>query len=66
VLVDLGPRTPVVEIKSGATINEDFFKNLRHWQKITDTSLKDTCLIYGGNDYLTYKKTQVVPWYGIS
>lgn len=66
ILIDLGIKLPAVEIKSGTTINEDFFKNLYHWQKITDIPDKDTSLIYGGNEYSSYKGTQIIPWYGIS
>lgn len=66
VVVDLGSKLPPIEIKSGTTINSDFFKNLRHWQKVTKFSEKDNTLIYGRGEYLTYQGTQVVPWCGIS
>ena len=35
-----------VEIKSGKTIQESFFKNLRYWQKLSGS--KKSTLIYSG------------------
>lgn len=66
VVIDHGLKLPGVEIKSGTTLNEDFFKNLHRWQNITKLSEKESSLIYGGNEYLVYKGIQVIPWYGVS
>ena len=54
-----------VEIKSGKTINQDFFKNLVYWEKLTGS--QTGAIIYGGN---TYQKRSsgidIIPWYSLS
>ncbi len=51
--VDLVVETPrgavPVEIKSGATVATDFFKGLRHWEKIGGDAGRGV-LVYGGDD----------------
>ena len=37
-----------IEIKSGQTINSNYFKGLNYWNKITNT--KGGIIVYGGND----------------
>ncbi len=66
VIIDRGTTLPGVEIKAGMTLNDDFFTNLRRWQIITNASERDTSLVYGGNDYATWKGNQVIPWHGVS
>ncbi len=47
-LIERGQALLAVEIKSGKTVNPDFFKNLNHFKKIkTDTS---AFLVYGANE----------------
>jgi predicted AAA+ superfamily ATPase len=43
-----GRRFPV-EIKSGQTISEDYFKGIKYWEKMTKD--EGGFLIYGGNMY---------------
>ncbi|WP_298360804.1 ATP-binding protein [Runella sp.] len=48
-LIQDGMKLHAVEIKSGKTINNDFFKGLTYFKKIApDTQLH---LVYGGNEY---------------
>ncbi len=47
-LIERGQELLAVEIKSGKTINTEFFKNLHHFKKIKADA---SCfLVYGGNE----------------
>lgn len=50
-----------IEVKAGMTVNNDFFKGLRDWQKITENQAP-MYVVFGGNDNLVYKNNQVVSW----
>lgn len=52
-----------IEIKSGQTINSDFFKGLEYWRKLTNASDSPASLIYGGDSPTTFKGTSVLPWH---
>ena len=45
-LVDNGLKQIPIEIKSGKTISEDFFKGLKYWEKLTGE--KEAYLVYDG------------------
>ena len=45
-----GPRYIPVEIKSGKTISNDWFKGFKIIQKIMPEQLERSLLIYGGNE----------------
>jgi hypothetical protein len=45
--LELGNLLHPVEIKSGKTISEEFFKNLRFWKKLT--GLDEGTIIYDGD-----------------
>ncbi len=47
-LLDNGPELTSVEIKSGATINSDYFKGLNYYQKISGERNLHRYLIYAG------------------
>ncbi len=51
-----------LEIKSGQTITQDFFKGLKYWSKISKTTGKDACLIYGGEMDQIRKDGTVMGW----
>jgi len=55
-----------VEIKSGETLNEDFFKGLRYFKRISSTPDDHLYLVYGDDRNLTRKQGQVVGWKSIS
>jgi len=61
-LIDHGQTLQPIEIKSGATINRDFFKGLQKWLSLADDNAKDAALIYGGKDSLMRTGIQVIPW----
>lgn len=47
-IVDQGDRLVPLEIKSGKTVSEDFFKGLRFWSRISGTLGKEMYLVYAG------------------
>jgi predicted AAA+ superfamily ATPase len=51
-----------IEIKSGKTINSDFFKNLLYWQKITETSREHSFVVYGGSENQSWPHAEVIGW----
>lgn len=48
VVIDNGGKLLPIEIKSGATVTDDFFKGIRFWQKLTGA--KKGLVIYGGEE----------------
>lgn len=50
-----------IEIKSSMTINEDFFKNIKSWQKISKNKEKGI-LIYGGLESQKRSFVDVLSW----
>ena len=62
-LVDSGSKVLPIEIKSGQTINTDFFKGLEYWRKLTGLLDSPAALIYGGDNATCFKGVTVLPWY---
>ncbi len=56
-ILDYGDTTVPVEIKSGQTIANDYFKNLRYYSKLRGNKIRKKILIYGGN--LSYKEGEI-------
>lgn len=63
ILIDHGQSVTAVEVKSGQTLNDDFFKGLKYWRKITGNPSAPAALIYGGDQQHTYKGFTVLPWF---
>ena len=51
-----------VEIKSGMTIHQDFFKNLNYWNKLSGNIPEHSFLIYGGEESHKRSLANVVSW----
>ncbi|MFQ6610766.1 MAG: DUF4143 domain-containing protein, partial [Fidelibacterota bacterium] len=51
-----------IEIKSGRTIQNNFFSGLRYWKKLTNTSTGNLFLIYGGDEVQTRTYGNVLGW----
>ncbi|OGS21704.1 MAG: AAA family ATPase [Elusimicrobia bacterium RIFOXYA2_FULL_39_19] len=64
VLVDNGAQQIPVEIKSGQTLSDDYFKTLNKWKKITGKET-NSYLIYAGNETHTRQSIKAVPWRSI-
>jgi len=63
-LIESGNRLLPVEIKSGQTITQDFFKPVEYWKKLSGTN---ECVIVhaGNNSQRRTSGTQVITWRGI-
>jgi hypothetical protein len=61
-ILDHGSKVMPIEIKSGQTISNEFFKNLEYWRKLTGDSKTSAVLIYGGDEHATFKDINVLPW----
>ena len=55
-----------IEIKSGYTINSDFFDALEVWNKLSGTDSEYNFLIYGGDANQKRSKGNVVSWASIA
>lgn len=55
-----------MEIKSGQTLNSDFFKGLKKWQKIAGTFSGQARLIYGGEQNTLHDGIFVSSWKDIA
>lgn len=64
VLYDKGDIVPI-EIKSGETINSDFFKGIDYWKKQLGNDKCASALIYGGSKTYMSRNTAVYSWYEI-
>lgn len=51
-----------VEIKSGQTLNSDYFKDIDHWLKLTHQRQSKSWLVYGGSEEHRQDQTQVLSW----
>ncbi len=62
IVLDLGTGVSAVEIKSGRTVNRDFFKGLEYWRKLTGETPGPLWLVYGGEQGQSRSGIGVVPW----
>jgi predicted AAA+ superfamily ATPase len=60
-LIDRGEELTAVEIKSGQTITNEYFKNIKYWKDLSG-SADDNYVIYGGSQIQKRSDTQVLPW----
>lgn len=51
-----------IEIKSGKTVVEDFFKNINYWDKTADMLQAPRFVIYGGNEDQHWPQAKVLTW----
>ena len=61
-IVDQGDLLIPLEIKSGKTVSQDFFKGLRFWSKISGTDGSNMYLVYAGSADQTRKEGNVLRW----
>jgi hypothetical protein len=62
VVIDQGTRLVPVEIKSGETLNPDFFRGLKKWKKMASDREAPSHLVYGGGEHLVSEGISIVPW----
>lgn len=61
-VVEKGDRLIPIEIKSGETVTEDFFKNLNYWNRLAAFRGGEAFLIYGGDGEQERRGVQVLSW----
>lgn len=61
-LLEYGDRIVPIEIKSGLTINQNFFDPLIAWQNLANPENKEAFVVYGGKESHTRKHATVVGW----
>lgn len=60
------PEGPIAyEIKSGMTMNDSYFANLKYWQKLTDEKAENLNVIYGGDIDLNTSSGNYISWRSI-
>ncbi len=64
-LIDHGTYLSPLEIKSGQTINQDYFKGLEFWQKLAGETAGKGWLVYGGDSRQIRSDVTILPWFEI-
>ncbi|MBN2779103.1 MAG: ATP-binding protein [Bacteroidales bacterium] len=59
-IIDDSIKLKGVEIKSGATFKEDFFKGINYWEKLSKTT--DNTVVYGGDVSMETKHGKLISW----
>ena len=62
VIADLGVKSMPIEIKSGQTLNRDFFKALKNWLPLVGKEAVFPSLVYGGSDSHVQNGVRVFGW----
>ena len=61
-IIDHGGSLMPVEIKSGQTVNRDFFSGLERWMALANDQARLPTLVYGGKENMTRQGTRVLTW----
>lgn len=61
-LIDRGTELVPVEVKSGQTVNRDFFTGLERWREIAGEAAGRGWVVYGGDRRESRTEVEVVPW----
>lgn len=62
VIADYGDKMMPVEIKSGQTLNRDFFTGLKRWTALAGDQALAPTLVYGGTETVRHKEVRVFNW----
>lgn len=62
VIADTGGQLRPIEIKSGQTLNRDFFIGLERWLALAGNQVASPVLIYGGAEDRVHRAVRVLPW----
>jgi len=61
-IIDQGDTLVPIEIKSGKTVSQDYFKGLRFWEKISKTAGSNMFVVYAGLMDQARKEGNVLSW----
>lgn len=62
-IADYGGKLMPIEIKSGQTLNRDFFMGLERWMALAGDQAFAPTLVYGGTESLKRKRARVFGWH---
>ncbi len=62
VIADAGTKLMPIEIKSGRTINKDYFTGLERWMSLAGDQVMSPALFYGGRGPLEHKGIRILGW----
>ena len=62
VIADAGTKLMPIEIKSGQTLNRDFFTGLERWMILAGDRAVNPALVYGGTENIDHKGIRVFGW----
>ncbi len=65
ILVDKSGTLIPIEVKSGQTINSEFFSGLKKYSLMAGNEVKSSALVYGGSQSYTRENTSVISWLDI-
>ena len=66
VIADVGTKLMPIEIKSGQTLNRDFFTGLDRWMDLADDQAIFPSLIYGGIDKHIRRGINIYGWKAVT
>lgn len=61
-LIENGDNLVPIEIKSGETINSDFFSNLVKWSHLTGNDPSNSYVVYGGKEQQARSQGMILSW----
>jgi uncharacterized protein len=61
-IADSGGKLMPIEIKSGQTLNRDFFLGLERWMALAGDRAFAPTLVYGGTETMRRKETRIFSW----
>jgi predicted AAA+ superfamily ATPase len=62
IIAQAGTKLMPIEIKSGQTLNRDFFTGLERWRELAGEMAVSASLIYGGTESRTHRGINVLGW----
>lgn len=62
ILIDRGEEVVPIEVKSGETVAEDFFKGIEFWRSLPGQAKAPACLVYGGGESYQRRGVMVYSW----
>ena len=62
ILLDRGEILVPVEVKSGQTVVQDFFRGLERWRNLAGEAAGRAWLVYGGDGRQSRSAAEVLPW----
>ncbi len=60
-VMDFGIDVICVEIKSGQTVNQDYFKGINYYKKLNN-SIRKSIVVYGGSESYTYAGCEILSY----